>query len=255
MNKVYNIRNVVIGEGMPKVIVPIVGKTDEAILEKIRSLDLEQMDVIEWRVDFYERVFDTASVLSILKKIREGIKETPLIFTFRTQKEGGERAISMTDYTALNKAIAESGDADIVDVELFSGDDIVSMNIENIHRAGKLAIISNHDFFKTPPEDVLIDRMKRMMAFDADLPKIAVMPKTIEDVLVLLGATHKMKTYYADRPIITMSMSDKGVISRLTGTVFGSSMTFGAVGVVSAPGQIDVKALNAVLAIIESTKA
>ncbi|MGO4972424.1 type I 3-dehydroquinate dehydratase [[Clostridium] aminophilum] len=59
----------------------------------------------------------------------------------------------------------------------------------------------------------------------------------------LLSATEEMKNY-ADRPIITMSMSAAGVISRLCGGVFGSAMTFGTVGAASAPGQIPVKQLK-----------
>lgn len=62
-------------------------------------------------------------------------------------------------------------------------------------------------------------------------------------MLTLLSATEEMARCYADRPIITMSMSSQGVVSRLCGEVFGSSMTFGAVGQVSAPGQIPVDQL------------
>ncbi len=54
------------------------------------------------------------------------------------------------------------------------------------------------------------------------------MPETPADVLVLLEATHMMHERYAKRPIITMSMAGKGLISRLAGEVFGSAVTFGA---------------------------
>ena len=46
-----------------------------------------------------------------------------------------------------------------------------------------------------------------------------------------------MSEQHADRPIITMSMASNGMISRLSGEVFGSCLTFGAVGKASAPGQ------------------
>ena len=62
-----------------------------------------------------------------------------------------------------------------------------------------------------------------------------------------------MTRCYADRPIITMSMSSQGVVSRLCGEVFGSSMTFGAVGQVSAPGQIPVDQLRQVLEILHNS--
>ena len=68
-----------------------------------------------------------------------------------------------------------------------------------------------------------------------------------KDVLTLLAATEEMTTNYADRPIITMSMAGTGVISRLCGEVFGSSMTFGAAKKASAPGQMGVNDLSTVL--------
>ena len=249
MNTV-KIRNLEIGTGAPKVIVPIVGKTREEILAKGKELASIPLHVVEWRVDFYEDVFQIPQVLETLKGLRAALGETPILFTFRTLKEGGEKEISMEDYTALNKAVAQSGDADAIDVEIFSGDQVVLENIANIHAAGKVVVGSNHDFHKTPSQADLIYRLRKMQDMGADIPKIAVMPQNKADVLTLLAATEEMYRCYADRPIITMSMSATGVISRLCGEVFGSSMTFGAVGQVSAPGQIPADQLEQVLEIL-----
>jgi len=243
-------RNVEVGAGMPKVIVPIVAKDEAGIVAKGRELTAYTMDVVEWRVDFYEDVFDIAKTVETGKKLREALGETPILFTFRTKKEGGEKEIDMDTYTALNKAMAESGSVDAVDVEVFSGDDVVKANIENIHAAGKVVVASNHDFFKTPDKDDLVSRLKKMQDLGADIPKIAVMPQTVADVVTLQAATDEFAHNIADRPIITMSMGPKGVITRIAGEVFGSSMTFGAVGQVSAPGQIPVEKLQAAMAIL-----
>ena len=251
MNTV-KIRNLEVGAGAPKVIVPIVGKTREEILAKGKELASIPLHVVEWRVDFYEDVFQISQVLETLKGLRAALGETPILFTFRTLKEGGEKEIFMEDYTALNKAVAQSGDADAIDVEIFSGDQVVLENIANIHAAGKVVVGSNHDFHKTPSQADLIYRLRKMQDMGADIPKIAVMPQNKADVLTLLAATEEMYRCYADRPIITMSMSATGVISRLCGEVFGSSMTFGAVGQVSAPGQIPVEQLNAATEIIHN---
>jgi 3-dehydroquinate dehydratase-1 len=253
MKKTCKVRNLVIGEGMPKVIVPIVGKSTDEIVDKVKSFDFGIIDVVEWRVDFFEKFHEIPKVLETLEMIRTLIGETPLIFTFRTKKEGGEREIEMKEYSALIQAAARSGLADIIDIEIFSGDTVVQENIEAVHQAGRLVIASNHDFHQTPPEDVLIERMIKMQKMGADIPKIAVMPQTIADVIVLLSATNQMVERYADRPIVTMSMSPMGVISRLSGEVFGSSMTFGAVGQVSAPGQIPVEKLKSGMRILSES--
>lgn len=250
MIRPIRIRNVEIGTGAPKIIVPIVGKNREAILEKGREIAPMPVHMVEWRVDFYEEVEDISAVLNTLHQLRAILGDLPLLFTFRTKKEGGERALSPEAYEALNLAVANSGDADCIDVEIFSGDELVSRIIAGAHEAGVRVVGSNHDFFATPAEEEIVSRLQKMQAMDCDLPKIAVMPQSTQDVLTLLSATAKMHEEYADRPIITMSMSPKGVISRLSGECFGSAMTFGAVGQVSAPGQIPAGDLKAVLELL-----
>lgn len=248
--KTIQLRNVTIGSGSPKVIVPIVASTHETIIAKAKELRELPLHVVEWRADFFEDVFRLDKVSEILYSLRTVLGDTPILFTFRTEKEGGEKAIDMSEYTALNKLAARSGCVDAVDVEIFSGDGVVRENIDNIHRAGVIVVGSNHDFYKTPDKDELLYRLRKMQEMGADIPKIAVMPQSKADVLTLLSATEEMCSKYADRPIITMSMSALGVISRVCGETFGSSMTFGAVGQVSAPGQIPVEQLNTVLEII-----
>ena len=123
-------------------------------------------------------------------------------------------------------------------------------NIENIHAAGLPVVGSNHDFFKTPDKENLISRLQKMQDMGADIPKIAVMPQSVADVITLQAATEEFSNKLADRPIITMSMGPKGVITRLSGELYGSSMTFGAVGQVSAPGQIPVEKLQTAMSIL-----
>ena len=171
----------------------------------------------------------------------------PCSATSRTKKEGGEKAIDTKDYKELNLRAAKTGYVDFIDVEIFTGDDVVREIIDGAHAAGVRVIASNHDFFKTPAKSDIIYRLRKMQDMGADIPKIAVMPQSKRDVLTLLCATEEMVTDYADRPIITMSMAGTGVISRLCGEVFGSSMTFGAAKKASAPGQMGVNDLNTVL--------
>ncbi len=176
----------------------------------------------------------------------------PLLMTFRTSKEGGEKTIEPDAYAELNIKAAQTGYVDLIDVEIFTGDDIVKKIIDGAHAAGVKVIASNHDFFKTPAKADIIYRLRKMQDMNADIPKIAVMPQNKKDVLTLLAATEEMTTNYADRPIITMSMAGTGVISRLCGEVFGSSMTFGAAKKASAPGQMGVNDLNTVLGLLHN---
>ena len=251
MNTV-TVRNTVIGEGIPKICVPIVGITKEATLDEARAITALPADVVEWRVDWFENVFEFDKVQDVLTDLREVLGDTPILMTFRTSKEGGEKAIEDEAYAELNIKAAETGLVDLVDVEVFTGDEVVKKIIEGAHAAGVKVVASNHDFGKTPEKDDIVGRLRKMQDLGADIPKIAVMPNSKKDVLTLLAATEEMATEYADGPIITMSMAGTGVISRLAGEVFGSALTFGAAAKASAPGQMGVNDLKEVLTLLHS---
>lgn len=252
MNPVV-VRNVKIGEGIPKICVPIVGVTKEEIINEAKTFESIPVDVVEWRVDWFEHVFEIEKVKEVLVELRAALKDTPLLFTFRTSKEGGEKAIEPEAYAALNKAVAETGDVDLVDVEAFTGDEVVKDIIEAVHKAGVKVVASNHDFDKTPDQADIVGRLCKMQELGADIPKIAVMPQSKKDVITLLAATEEMTREHADRPLITMSMAGTGVISRLCGEVFGSALTFGAAKKASAPGQMEVHDLETVLNLLHKS--
>ena len=252
-NSWVEVRGVRIGEGIPKICVPIVGTTRDEILAAAKSFESVKKDVVEWRADWFNGVFDFAQVEAVLKELRRVLGNTPILFTFRTANEGGEKAIEPAAYAELNKRAAATGLIDLVDVEAFTGDEVVRDIIESAHESGVVVVASNHDFEKTPEKDEIVRRLRKMQELDADIPKIAVMPQSRKDVLTLLSATEEMASEYADRPIITMSMSATGLISRLCGECFGSALTFGAVGKASAPGQMNASDLSEILNLIHTS--
>lgn len=245
--KTLSIRNLEIGIGTPKICVPVLGHTEAEILSQVQSLADYPYDLAEWRADYFEGIFDFHRVKTVLSDFRSILGDKPLLFTFRTAGEGGEQSISDEDYRLLNCAVAQTGFVDLVDAELFSGDETVSSIVETAHHFHTYVIVSNHDFDKTPKKDEILSRLRQAQALDGDLLKIAVMPRSRRDVLTLLSATEEMASIYADRPLITMSMSGTGVISRLCGECFGSAITFASAGKTSAPGQIDISDLKFVL--------
>ena len=134
MNTV-KIRDIEIGAGSPKIIVPIVGVTKTDIIEEAKTFDSIPVDVVEWRVDWFEGVFDFAQVEDTLKDLRAALGNTPILMTFRTSKEGGEKAIEPEAYAELNIKAAQTGYVDMIDVEIFTGDEIVKKIIDEIGRA------------------------------------------------------------------------------------------------------------------------
>ncbi len=249
MNKV-EVRNVVIGEGMPKICAPVVGRDKEEILLQVRELCKAGPDLAEWRADWFEGTGDREQLREMLGLLRKELGDLPLLVTFRTKQEGGEQEISAEDYEEFLGEVLASGQADLVDVELFMGTELLERMAERAHERGVKVVASSHDFEKTPNVGEMVDRLRIMQKAGADLLKIAVMPRDPGDVLTLLAATWQMRECYATQPVIAMAMGGKGVISRLAGEIFGSALTFGSVGRASAPGQVEVEQLREVLGLL-----
>lgn len=249
MNQIVEVRGVRIGEGIPKICVPVSERTQEEVLAAAMSMRKEPFDLVEWRADWYLDVLEPKQVRETLQILREVLGQTPIIFTVRTAKEGGELELSVRDYERILTDVAASGLADLIDVELFAGDDTVRNIVRAAKDSGTAVIASSHEFTETPPADELVARMERMRELGADILKIAVMPERPEDVLTLLEATGRAKRETGE-PLITMAMGGLGLISRVCGETFGSDVTFGAAGKASAPGQMDVRELDEVLLLL-----
>lgn len=249
---ILKVKNVILGKDMPKICVPIVGITMDEILSEANAVKQTSADMVEWRADWYEDVFHEQKVLEVLYQLRKILQETPILFTFRTSNEGGEKGISSSNYKTLNISVSNSGLVDLIDVEGFMGDTLVSSIVSFAHKHNVKVIVSNHNFEKTPAKEEIIHRLCKMQELGADIPKIAVMPNCQKDVLTLLEATIEMNEKYAKGPIITMSMSNLGSISRISGQYFGSALTFGALKKSSAPGQLEVEDLAQMLKIIHA---
>jgi 3-dehydroquinate dehydratase I len=245
------IRDVVIGEGRVKAIVPITGTTADEAMAQARVIGASaQTDVVEFRIDFLDVALDAAKLAALGPKVASELKGKPLIVTFRTKAEGGNKAIADADYGALYETLLKAQFADLIDVEMFRSEAMVRRLVAAAHNVGAFIVMSSHDFASTPPAAELLARLRRQQELGADVLKLAVMPRDPADVLELLHATWEMASRYAERPMMTMSMGGTGVVSRLAGEIFGSSMCFGMIGRASAPGQVEVDRLTDVLDIV-----
>ena len=243
------VRGLTIGSGRPKICVPIVGRTEEEVLQAGRAIaccSARGADLCEWRIDWFDRVWNFSELVETGRKLREALGNLPLLVTFRTKSEGGERECDPSRYTELVVKLCAAEIADLVDIELFTGGCRVAEMSGAAALHGIKTVFSSHDFEKTPPESEIIARLRQMEEMGADIAKIAVMPKTPADVLTLLSATEK-RSSESGIPLVTMSMGALGAVSRVCGELTGSSITFGSLGRASAPGQIGAEELLSVL--------
>ncbi len=258
MTAPVKVRNVVLGEGRPKICVPIVAKDDKELIEAANELLHLPADLVEWRADWYEKVSGLQEAeeavsegLTVLRQILGD--RMPIIFTVRTRGEGGAASFPQEAYLSLIQTAIAGGQADLVDVEFFAGQQVTDTLIGRAHSQGIKVILSSHDFTKTPPLEEMTARLAAMEERGGDILKLAVTPWSPEDVLALLQATVKMRNNLSGRPLITMSMGGTGIISRLAGETFGSCMTFGCSQTASAPGQMDARELSQILEIVHRT--
>ncbi len=151
---------------------------------------------------------------------------------------------------ALLITMAQAHAADLIDVEYLSYEN-PSRLIERLHERGALVVVSHHDFNETPSRTVMRELMSQMADVDGDIVKLAVMPTGMQDVSNLLSVTDLFAQDHPGVPVITMSMGDLGVLSRVGGFMFGSAVTFATDGdAASAPGQLPYDDVSAIFDIL-----
>ena len=247
MCKLLTIRNMTLGDGIPKICIPLTDNSLNRLNASIDALESVPFDFVEWRADFYRGFEDADARREVLALLRDKLSDTLVLFTIRSVPEMGTADLDTSLYTDICLSVIESGLADLIDVELSRGRQTMNILVSAAHRAGMKVIASRHDPLATPDKSVIVDTLCTMQDLGADIVKFAVMPQCEHDVLTLLDATLTMKKEHCKTPFITMSMSRLGAVSRICGSVFGSSVTFGASGMQSAPGQLPAGILAEVL--------
>lgn len=252
MEKGLTIKGKTLGKGAPLVCVPVMGATKELIIEQTKALVADKTDMIEWRVDAYEKVDSLNDVRAVLDELGKIMEQSILVFTYRSKVQGGLGTGSLEEIYDLHQVAAESSVVDFVDVEYFFSKK-PEKEIRLLQSMGTHVIASHHDFEETPDGGVIRTLLEQINASGADVVKLAVMPKDIEDVLVLLSETVHFHKTYSDKPLITMSMGKIGSVSRVTGEYFGSCVTFGAGECASAPGQLPKSKLESILSVLHES--
>lgn len=243
-----------VGAGaFPLICTPLVGRTREAVLAEVEAVLPKQPDVLEWRVDFFTAIGDTAQVIDTARAIRERVGTTPVMFTRRSSLEGGEPiTLAEPQVVALYLDVCASRLVDLIDYETVNAAEDFR-RLRAASREHDIALIgSYHNFAATPDAAALAAKFALAHRLDADIAKVAVMPKSPADVLTLLGATYEA-SQSLPIPLISMSMGPYGSLSRMVGFVYGSALSFAVGKSSSAPGQVPIEDLRAVLATVRRT--
>lgn len=245
--KEKNFGKITLSNNQARVCVPVMGKTTEEVLQQLKSVVEMEPDIIEWRGDFFE-TDNNEGYLNALKQMKDINENIPVIFTIRTDSEGGNKKIGWNEYCDLCLFIAEKGkefNVEFVDVEVFK-DDKANELINSLHEKGMNVIGSNHHFDKTPDKEEMVKILSTIEKSGADVCKLAVMPRDKKDVEVLIEAS-KETDEKIKAPIITMSMGELGAVTRVIPKITKTSVTFAAGVSASAPGQPGIKVVRKLL--------
>ncbi|MGN0775228.1 MAG: type I 3-dehydroquinate dehydratase [Candidatus Ventricola sp.] len=241
---------VTLGEGMPAICVPVMGRTIPEIAQAAARAKAAQADVIELRMDSLSDRPGLQEAMDACRAVRENAEGIPLLFTMRTARDGGAGSADAQAYEALLCAVIGSRACDAVDCELSVGEEAFARIAEGAKDAGVLLVGSSHEFGEIGDMRRAAQWLKRQEALGADVCKAAVMTHTNGEAFALAqvyASVYEELTI----PMIAIAMGPAGVITRIGGACLGSCLTFGTAGEASAPGQIDARRLRTALEIVQ----
>lgn len=211
-----------------KIAIPIFQKNCKDVIEVAMDCIDKGADILEFRIDALKN-HDIGEIRDTIREI-----DFPMIATNRIASEGG--SFKGSEEKRINILYQCSDIVDYVDVELQTKDEY----IELIQNTNAKTIISYHDFEKTPDLNEIMYIVEKEHEL-GDIAKVAFMPQDLEDTLTILAVlSHCENT-------IAISMGDLGSYTRVMASKFDSPITFAAGTDVTAPGQIDIETMKALL--------
>ena len=223
--------------------ISVVPATNEEALSLLgRALPLAEL--VELRIDRLE----APALPMLLHAGRERI-----VVTNRRRDEGGFFASCETRRLERLHEAVELG-ARFVDIEARTGSRAVGRLADAVRsRGGRTRlIVSHHDLAGTPSARTLAARVKACRALGADVVKIVTLANRAEDNLRVLEILPQAREMGQD--IVAFCMGEMGRLSRVAAPLLGSCWSYASLekGAASAPGQLTVAEMRAVLGMLHS---
>jgi 3-dehydroquinate dehydratase I len=234
------IRGLEYGGRQPLFCIPLVAGDQTELAAQAEIAHGLKPELVEWRADFFQGS-TPSSLADAARGLRKILVNEAIIFTLRVKNEGGAQEIPQSTRRTLIEAALRTKTVDIVDLELASEPEFLGPLMAIAKECGVRVILALHDFECTPPNELLLAKITAMKSQGADIAKIAVMPRTADDVMRLFQVTVAARKLFPGLPLATMSMGALGSITRVAGFLYGSDMAFAVGKQASAPGQIPIE--------------
>ncbi len=209
------------------------------IQEKSQKKVIKRLKELKGKVDLAEIWLDHIGDLNISELLKN--KPLPVLCVC---KKPSDRGKFKGTYAEMADVLVEAAkcSADYIDIPL----DVPKKHYSTTalqHYSTKL-ILSYHDFKKTPKQSELLKIAKNMKKSGADIVKIAVMAKSLNDTFSVILLAQQLQAKKI--PHILIAMGKKGILSRILTPFLGGTIMFAPISSkgVSASGQLTVKELR-----------
>lgn len=221
--------NVSIGKIKLGAIPRVVGVVSDKNISTLSDASVRQIDILEVRIDMFTK-YSESHIERTFRTVKTRF-DKPVIATVRSSREGGYIKMDDTRRYGLFELVQPFSDAS--DVEIRSGK--LLKKVVSLYRSHNKPVIgSYHNFLRTPDIPCLTRISARAREYGVDIVKIAVKAVTRNDLARLAFFTIK----HRKDGLVTISLGDMGLISRIFNPLAGSLLTFGHLGIPSAPGQV-----------------
>jgi len=213
--------------------VPIVSKSVDGALKDVKLAEDLGADMVEFRLDYMSALTDDS-----LRKLMSAANVVKIV-TARRKIDGGYFRGNEKERLMLLEKACSLG-ADYVDIE-------IDVDFSVFENAGAKIICSYHNFNQTPCVGDLLMILKSCAAKQASVVKIVTMAAKYSDNATILEFLERSGDVLSkDVKIVSFCMGEKGKLSRVLCTRFGSFLTFASLkkGRESALGQVDVSLMK-----------
>ncbi|MCK9286257.1 MAG: shikimate dehydrogenase [Sphaerochaetaceae bacterium] len=204
----------------------LTGSTIEENIQQFRE-NRSYLSIIELRLDLLDETERPRAIAF------PDMVDVPVILTCRRVSDGGAYGQSERSRIALIEQVSK-GNFAYVDLE----EDVRRSGLEHKLTERNIRIIRSYHDFEGVPNDIY-HRTSRIAA-KGEIPKMAVTPKTLLDLIILF----RIESELASVPEkIVLGMGDMGVPTRILYKRMGSMFTYCSEQAI-APGQIDARTMK-----------
>lgn len=242
-----SLKGLTLGAGIPKICVPITGADVNQVIGQAGEIVSSSANLAEWRLDYFNGLEDTASLMTTTNRLTEILGDLPLIMTLRDRTQGGKRQISDGDYQHLYTEILHNASVAAIDLEWQRDRHVLDQLIALAHSQQVRTIISCHnDDQQAPTQTEMVDQLIQLSLMGGDLLAFAITPTHANDVLNLMNAAHAV-SQQIEQPVIATAMGPLGTVTRIAGQTFNSALTFATTRSDIVPGQLSVDQTRTIL--------